>query len=120
LVRQEIGHRTLIDNQVPIGDITQEDPDGNGVIEGPFSPLASLVNPVWHISVGGAGAPTYYSAQETPWNEYWNDRPAEDGFYHSSQEHTSVFTVTEDGLKLEIYSIYGELIDRVDNLMAVK
>ena len=116
--------RTLVDDTVPIGDITQDDTNGDGVINPEdgesFSTLSGLENPVWYISAGGAGAP-FYAEEFTPWQEYWNeqDDPLE-GFKYSSQEHTVLFDVTEDGLSMEVYSIYGELIDKIDNLMDVK
>ncbi len=85
-----------------------------------FSALSSLENPVWYISAGGAGAP-YYAEEFTPWQEYWNEQENPlDGFKYSSQEHTVLFEATEDGITMEVYGIYGELIDKIDNLMAVK
>jgi hypothetical protein len=114
--------RVLIDSDVPVGDITKDDQNGDGVIseEEGFSTLSSLENPVWYISAGGAGAP-FYAEEFTPWQEYWNEQDDPlTGFKYSSQEHTVLFEVTEEGLAMEAYSIYGEPIDRIDNLMDVK
>ena len=114
--------RVLVDSDVPVGDITKDDKNGDGVIseEEGYSTLSSLENPVWYISAGGAGAP-FYAEEFTPWQEYWNEQ--DDpliGFKYSSQEHTVVFDVTDEGIAMEAYSIYGEPIDRIDNLMDVK
>ncbi len=121
-------HRVLIDGEVPIGDIENDDLNGDNMIDWsgdePPSTLSDLRYGVHYISLGGAGAP-YFAEEPTPWNEYWNQVQTEAGidndFYiYSSQEDIGLLELTEEGLALEVYSINGELIDRVDDLMADK
>ncbi|OQY27099.1 MAG: hypothetical protein B6244_11660 [Candidatus Cloacimonetes bacterium 4572_55] len=119
--------RILINNQTPVGDMTRDDPDGDGCIcqDGEAcSPLDDLGYPVWYLTCGGAGAP-YYAQDAAPWNVYWEKYPErcledEGCFKFSSQYNFFILNASADKLTLEVYSPYGELIDRVDNLMNVK
>ena len=129
-------HRVLIDENVPVGDITKDDPDNNkivgdfllnedgelvpGGLEPQLAPLEDLENPVWYITSGTAGAP-YYSEEITPWQKYWNEQEdPEIGFKYSSQEGVVLFDADDEGIAMEFYNLNGELVDRIDNLMAVK
>lgn len=116
-------HRVLIDDGVPIGDVDADDDNGNGIIGDngeDLSTLSNLENPVWYITAGAAGAP-YYSEELTPWQQYWLEQEnPEEGFFYSSQESVVVFDADDEKISMEVYSIKGELIDRVDDLMAVK
>jgi|GEM_PF-398616 hypothetical protein len=121
-------HRVLIDDEVPIGDVATDDLNGDNVIDWsgdePASALSDLRYGVHYISLGGAGAP-YFSEEPTPWNQYWNGVQEAAGldnefFIYSSQEDVGLLKLTETGLSLEVYSIHGELIDQVDDLMVDK
>jgi hypothetical protein len=116
--------RVLIDNQVPIGDPARDDTDGNGVIdwrvdEAPGA-LEDLERPTWYVTCGGAGAP-YYAEEPTPWAAHWRtERPQADGVFYSSQECVVLFDATEEGLAMTVLNPFGETIDRLENLMAVR
>lgn len=116
-------HRVLINDQVPVGDVSRDDTNGNQIVGDngeTLSPLSDLENPVWYITAGSAGAP-YYSEEESPWQEYWkNQANPEEGFKYSSQESYVILDANEEKISMELYSTKGELIDRIDNLMAVK
>ncbi len=122
-------HRTLIDSDTPVGVYRIDDPNGNGKVcekEESCSPLPFMEFPVWFITSGGAGAP-YYAEQSTPWNRYWKANPEaceehkEKSCYRfSSQEHFLLFEVGPSSLSMSVRTPYGEVIDHVDNLMAVK
>ena len=116
-------HRVLIDDEVPVGDISQDDDNGNGIVGDngeDLSPLSNLENPVWYITAGAAGAP-YYSEELTPWQQYWLEQEnPEQGFFYSSQEAVTIFDADEEKISMEVYNIKGELIDYIDDLMAVK
>jgi len=119
--------KILIDKTVPIGDIVTDDPNGNQIIcetgEG-CSPLKDLPYPVWYLTCGGAGAP-FYAQEDTPWNQYWQDHPTNcpdesECFVFSSQFNFFLFETSDAGLSLEVWTPYGERIDRIENLMDVK
>jgi len=60
-------HRTLIDSTTTVGLYPDDDTDGDGVLD-QYSPNPEFVNPVWHITSGGGGAP--YAANvnnDSPW-----------------------------------------------------
>ncbi len=115
-------HKVLIDRNVPVGDPETDDTDGNGRLgdagDG-LSPLADLEYPTWYITAGGGGAP-YYSEEKTPWNDYWKSQPDSDKYYYSSQEHILLFTANEKRISLSVYNPYGEIFDRIKDLLAVK
>lgn len=117
-------YRVRIDREVPVGDPAKDDRDGNGRIawleDESASPLADLKHPTWFVTCGGGGAP-YYSEEPTPWNRYWQ-RQADPrkGYLYSSQENVLIFRAEEEGISLRVYNPYGELIDEVPNLMAIK
>ena len=119
-------HKILIDKNVPIGDIKTDDKNGNGIIceKGePCSSLKDIKYPVWYMVSGGGGAP-YYAKRKTPWNEYWIKKKKhlsnKKYFYYSSQENMIVFKADVNKISAIIVNPYGDIIDRIDDLMAVK
>jgi len=125
-------HKVLIDKNVPIGNLKKDIPIyKNGKFEKlkSISPLSDLKYPVWYLVSGGGGAP-YYSAQESPWNKFWKENPkfypqskhtSKKGcFYYSSQENFMLFKADNKKISVTIYNPYGEMIDKIDDLMAVK
>jgi hypothetical protein len=132
--------RIWIDKDVPLGEPARDDRDGDGIIDWngdePASPLGDLAHGTWYITSGGGGAP-FYAEEPTPWNTYWThalgtDRRAEK-CYFSSQENVVLIRCKPTRLQangewmnktpvagLEVYNPYGELIEKVDNLMAGK
>ncbi|MHB8066573.1 MAG: purple acid phosphatase family protein [Desulfobaccales bacterium] len=118
-------HRTLVTRQVPLGDPAHDGQNGDGRIcasgEG-CSPLRALAYPTWFITSGGAGAP-YYSEMPTPWNRYWKKlsgvaRPPE--YFYSSQENLTIFQADRKKISMTVYNASGQVIDRINNLMAVR
>lgn len=116
-------HKMLVSNKVPIGNLSSDDLDGNGIIceKGePCSPRKSLKYPVWYIISGGAGAP-YYAEEPTPWNKYWKQQPETDRYYYySSQWNFFLFEADTDNISVTIYNPFGEVIDRIADLQSVK
>ncbi len=117
-------YRLQINNAVPIGDPANDDLNNNNRIDWEESEVASalvdLEYPVWYITCGGGGAP-YYSEGKTPWVDYWKAHQTErDAYYYSSQENVIIFTSEEDVLRIDVYNPYGEQIDSISNLMAIK
>ncbi len=116
--------RVLISREVPIGNLTTDDADQDGRIDGPQAmaarPLPSLGSPLWYFVGGGFGAP-HYNREPTPWNQYWLKQDPETRFFkYSSQSNILLFDVDDDRIGLRVYSPYGEVIDRVDDLMQVR
>ena len=116
--------RIRIDRSVPIGDPHRDDRDGDGRIawqdDEPAGPLEDLVHPVWFITCGGGGAP-YYAAERSPWADHWQQQS--DGNRHllySSQESLVLFEADDKGLRLRAVNLFGETIDIIDDLMAIK
>lgn len=123
-------HKVLIDKNVPIGVPALDDKDDSNKVcqkGGSCSPLEGLKYPTWYLVSGGAGAP-YYSEGTTPWNTYWkqyqgtypNHTSMRGCFYYSSQENFFVFKVNKERISLKVYNPYGEVIDTIEDLMAVK
>ena len=123
-------HKTLIDKNVPVGVPGTDDTEGNGLLcqkGGACSSLKGLKYPTWFLVCGGAGAP-YYSEGKTPWNTYWKnfsgtypDHTSKRGcYYYSSQENFFIFKAGQDRISVTVYNPYGEVIDRIDDLMKVK
>ena len=120
-------HRTLIGKEVPVGDIRRDDRNLNGRIDTDAgeeaSPLDDLRYRAWYVVCGGGGAP-YYAEEDTPWNRYWQDRTTPrsgiTGFYYSSQENILLFDAGPERIGFEVRSVHGEVIDRVEDLMADK
>ena len=120
-------HRTLITSQVPVGDPAravagQKGSAEEGAPAEKYATLPDLRYPTWFITSGGAGAP-YYSETPTPWNIFWKKKagvsPRREYFF-SSQENLAIFRADHKAISLTVYNATGQVIDRVDNLMAVK
>ncbi|MHC4471706.1 MAG: metallophosphoesterase [Planctomycetota bacterium] len=101
-------HRLRVDARTPVGVYPDDDLDGDGVLDR-HSPDPSFTHPVWHVTAGTAGAP-YYSREPTPWT------PVK----LSSQSGYCLFRVKGEKLSLTYYSLTGQAVDHVDDLMAVK
>ena len=123
-------HKTLIARCVPNGDPKLDDPEGKGFVcrEGfGCSPLSSIRFPTWYITCGGAGAP-YYNEELTPWNAFWKQNPGicppntsmRGCFYYSSQENFLLFRANKKKISVTAYNPYGDIIDTIDDLLAVK
>jgi hypothetical protein len=116
--------RVQIDRNVPIGNLRSDDRNRDGRIDGDHGqaaePLSTLKSPLWYFVGGGFGAP-HYNREPTPWNEHWLQQgQAATQFKYSSQSNILLFHVGDDTLGVEVYSPYGELIDKVDDLMAIR
>jgi hypothetical protein len=120
---EHVFHRTLIHRRVPIGDPARDDANGNGRLGEPgetVSPLPDLKYPVHYLVSGGAGAP-YYAEAPTPWNRYWKGRRDGRRWYrYSMQSNVIILRAGARRISMEVFNPYGELIDRIDDLMAVK
>jgi hypothetical protein len=123
-------HKILIDKNVPVGIPGTDDKNGDGKIcqtGETCSPLKNLKYPTWYLTCGGAGAP-YYAEDPVPWNTYWKNfngtlprHTSRRGcYYYSSQENVFVFSADQDKISVTVHNLYGEVIDRIDDLMKVK
>ncbi|MHC4223470.1 MAG: metallophosphoesterase family protein [Planctomycetota bacterium] len=112
-------HKVLIDRNVPVGIASKDDENGDGKLE-TASPLGDLKHAAWYLVCGGGGAP-YYSEQDAPWNRYWLDEAKDSSrFAYSSQHNVFLFEASGTGISLEVLNPFGEVIDRIGNLMEVK
>jgi hypothetical protein len=112
-------HKVLIDKNVPTGIPREDDENGDGKLE-TATPLRDLKHATWYLVCGGGGAP-YYSEQATPWNRYWLHEAKDPSRYaYSSQHNIFLFEADAKGISLEVLNPYGEVIDRIANLMDVK
>ncbi len=103
-------HRTLIDNTTPVGMPDIDDLNGNGILDdGQYSPNPEFSHPTWHITAGTAGAP-YYAREDTPWQPV----------AVSSQFGYCLFKAGEDKISMTFYSITGQEVECIDDLMAIK
>ena len=101
-------HRTLVDATTPVGVWPDDDTDGDKVLDR-YSPNPRFVHPTWHITAGTAGAP-YYAREETPWTPT----------VLTSQHGYCLFEADQQALSVSFYSMTGQLVDHVPDLMAVK
>jgi hypothetical protein len=119
---EHIYSRTLISDKVPAGIPSVDDLNRNGIIdkEEPKSPLP-VRYPTWYLVTGCAGGPSYSPVNPSPWTEWWKAQadPSK-GFDLSLQEHYLMITTTDDKVSFRALNLYGETIDGVDDLMAVK
>ncbi|MBS3806202.1 MAG: metallophosphoesterase family protein [Bacteroidales bacterium] len=99
-------HRTLIDNDTPVG-IMDDDTDGDGRLE-KVSPNRSFVYPTWHITSGGGGAP-YYAQEQAPWSD--------DVALYSSQFNYTLIRFIDGRMQLDVYNHNGQRIDHLDDLL---
>ncbi len=101
-------YRTRIDKQTPVGVYPGDDTDGDGRLDR-TSANPDFTQPLWQITAGNAGAP-YYARTPTPWAIS----------RHSSQAGYVLIRADRDKASLFAYSLTGQLIDQVDDLMAIK
>ncbi|MDD3580918.1 MAG: metallophosphoesterase family protein [Desulfobacca sp.] len=114
--------KLLIHHKIPVGIPGKDDHNGNDKLGDPgepYSPLPDLKYPTWYITSGGAGAP-YYCEHLAPWNQYWKRKPGQDFYNYSTQENFLIFTADDNQLSLKVFNTQGQLLDQIDNLMAVK
>ena len=118
-------HRTLIDRNSPVGIMSDDlnddgvinwhglDVDGDGVPEPQeqTSQNQRFKHPVWHITAGTGGAP-YYARQDVPWTD--------DVRFFSSQTGYCMFKANKRKISMTFYTITGQKLDHIDDLMAVK
>lgn len=103
-------HRLRVDSRTPVGVMAQDDWDKNNKLDDQrISPNPAFVHPTWHVTAGTAGAP-YYAREETPWTPE----------ILSSQAGYCLFQATQEKISLTFYAMTGQVIDHVDDLMAVK
>jgi len=100
--------RTRIDAQTPVGVLPDDDTNGDGKLDR-TSPDPAFQHPTWHVTVGTAGAP-YYAREKTPWTPT----------LFSSQSGYALFEADARKISMTFYSITGQAVDRVDDLMAIK
>lgn len=101
-------HRLRIDGATPVGIVAKDDADGDGILES-YSPNPDFRYPTWQITAGTAGAP-YYAREETPWEPV----------ILSSQTGYCLFEADERRIRLTFYTMTGQVVDQVDDLMAIK
>jgi hypothetical protein len=116
--------RLRIDRETPVGDPTRDDKNGDGIIDWlggePASPLRDLERPTWYITCGGGGAP-YYSEKKVPWGLYWKTQQNPRlGYCYSSQENLLILHAEDQGISLQVWNPYGEKIEEIPNLMAIR
>jgi hypothetical protein len=103
-------HRLRVDKNTPVGVVAQDDLNRNNKLDdGRISPNPAFVHPTWHVTAGTAGAP-YYAREETPWTPT----------VLSSQAGYCLFQATAEKISLTFYAMTGQVIDHVDDLMAIK
>lgn len=102
--------RLLVDRTTPVGLPATDDTNGDGILDR-FSPNPEFRHPVWQIIAGNGGANYYhYSAEGKPWRSVRS----------SSQQGYCVFRTTGRAMSMTSYALTGQVIDHVDDLMAVK
>ena len=119
---EHIYSRTLIDDRVPAGIPAVDDLNGDGMIsaEEPKSPLP-VQYPTWYLVAGCAGGPSYRPNVPSPWTKWWRSQPDPSvGFNRSLQEHYLLITINDGKVSYRVLNPYGETIDQVNDLMAVK
>lgn len=105
-------HRTLISSSTPVGIYPDDDTDGDGVLD-KFSPNPEFTHPIWHITCGGGGAPYVANVESevVPWT-------AERVTSHYGY---LIIQAEDDKASLKLFSnAVGEVMDQVDDLMAIK
>lgn len=102
--------RLLVDQRTPVGVMPGDDTNHDGILD-QFSPNPAFRLPVWQIVAGNGGA--NYAAVSTagmPWTPT----------VVSNQEGFCILKTRGDALSLTAYSMAGQVLDHVDDLMAVK
>ncbi|MDA0709968.1 MAG: metallophosphoesterase, partial [bacterium] len=117
-------YRLRVDQDTPVGNPDTDDRNGDKVIDWKnketATALADLKYPTWYITSGGGGAP-YYADENMPWNLHWKARPnVRENYLYSSQENVILFTADASHIEMRVYNPYGELIDEIGDLMAIR
>ena len=103
-------HRLRVDRHTPVGVMALDDTNGNNRLDdGRISPNPDFKYAVWQITAGTAGAP-YYAREDTPW------KPS----FLSSQAGYCLFEADDKKISVTYYTITGQKLDYVENLMANK
>lgn len=103
-------HRLRVDKNTPVGVMARDDLNRNNKLDdGRISPNPAFEHPTWHVTAGTAGAP-YYAREETPWTPT----------ILSSQAGYCLFQATAEKISLTFYAMTGQVVDHVDDLMAIK
>ena len=100
-------YRILITNKTPVGVPEVDDVNGDGVLD-KYSPNPKFKYPVWEINVGTAGAEYYAKRndQYVPWKDEVKAFSIIPGYV--------LIEVNGKHVELKYYSIYGQLLDKVD------
>jgi len=110
-----VGHqhaysRVLIDKHTPVGIPSADDLNGDGKLER-YSPNPDFTYPVYQITAGNGGAPPYvYPNRGTPWTAQ----------VISPETGYCIFETDGNSLGFTAYSLNGQILDQVKDLMAVK
>ena len=109
-------HRIRIDSDTPVGmpEVASDDANNNGILceEGETcSANPNFTHPTWQITAGTGGAP-YYAMQDTPWKD--------NVVKFSSQTGYCMFEAKRNRLSMTFYSITGQKVDHIRDLMAIK
>ncbi|NQV32370.1 MAG: metallophosphoesterase family protein [Phycisphaeraceae bacterium] len=103
-------HRLRVDQHTPVGVMALDDTNGNNKLDdGRISPNPDFTHAVWQIVAGTAGAP-YYAREDTPW------KPS----FLSSQAGYCLFEADDKKISLTYYTVTGQKLDYVEDLMANK
>jgi hypothetical protein len=103
-------HRIKIDSSTPVGIPDIDDLNGDDVLDR-YSANPEFIYPTWHITAGTAGAP-FYAQQDAPWKE--------NVISFSSQTGYCLFIVAQEKISMIFYTLSGQKIDSIDNLMEIK
>ncbi len=104
--------RILITKDTPVGVPSKDDLNGNGLLDdGRISPDPDFTKPLWQVISGGAGAP-YYTEEKAPWSG--------SSKFFTALYHYILFRADRKRISMEVYSHTGQLLDRVEDLMAVR
>jgi hypothetical protein len=120
-------HRTLVGNQVPVGDPARDDKADTGRMGAEPSPLTDLIHPTW-LLVSGGGAALPDAEQVTPWNTFWrfvekidtSTPPEKRRYRYVPQETFLLFAATADLISLVVYTPNGDVIERIPDLLKYK
>ena len=109
-------HRIRIDSAMPVGmpDVPSDDSDGDGIVceaGETCSPNPAFTYPTWQVTAGTGGAP-YYALQDMPWRD--------NVVAFSSQTGYCMFEAKRNRISMTVYTITGQKIDYVRDLMAIK
>jgi hypothetical protein len=103
-------HRIRIDHLTPVGLPELDDLNGDGILDR-YSPNPEFTYPTWHITAGAAGAP-FHARQEVPWTDSIK--------FFSSQTGYCLLKVRGRKISMTYYTITGQALDHIENLMAIK